>query len=285
MRDVYTLKSPENLRSCVVFNSPHSGSQYPADFLASTKLDSLAIRSSEDAFVDELFADAPKFGAHLLTAHCPRAFIDMNRGADELDAAIVRDVKRAPNNPRIAGGLGVIPRVVGNGQVIRTGKIPLTEARSRIASYYTPYHNRLRELIAKVRAEYGMAVLVDCHSMPRRALDSAPLVNGRFPDIVIGDRFGASCDRWILEKAVRSFVSAGFVVARNAPFSGGYITQHYGRPTKGVHALQIEINRSLYMDETRIERAENFQEVCARLSNVTRELAQIGPVQSAIAAE
>ncbi len=285
MSDIYTLKTPKNPHSCVVFNSPHSGSDYPVDFLASTKLDSAAIRSSEDAFVNELFMDAPEYGAHLLLAHAPRAFIDLNRNANELDPAIVQAAKRAPANPRIAAGLGVIPRVVANGQVIRTGKISLLEAQQRIAKYYTPYHNCLRNLIDQQRKAHGMAVLIDCHSMPQRSLDAAPLVRGKKPDIILGDRFGLSCDRWIMDSATQIFAAAGFVVARNAPFSGGYITQHYGRPSKGVHAFQVEINRALYMDEILIERADNFDEIRATLSEVTRKLAQIGPMSGVLAAE
>ncbi len=285
MRDIYTLKPPQNPHSCVVFNSPHSGSAYPAEFMASTKLDSLAIRSSEDAFVNELFKDAPEHGAHLLYAHAPRAFIDLNRDETELDPAIVQGAIRAPANPRIAAGLGVIPRIVGNGQVIRTGKIPMTEARNRIASYYTPYHSCLRNLIDMQRGIHGMAVLIDCHSMPKKSLKAAPLVRGKQPDIILGDRFGASCDRWIMDAATQILAAAGFVVARNAPFSGGYITQHYGRPSKGVHAFQIEINRALYMDETRVERAETFDKIAETLSDVTRQLAKIGPASTALAAE
>jgi len=285
MHNTYTLKSPQNPHSCVVFNSPHSGSDYPADFLASSKLDSLAIRSSEDAFVNELFWDAPKHGAHLLFAHAPRAFIDLNRDANELDPAIVQGAKRAPGNPRIAAGLGVIPRIVGNGQVIRTGKISMIEAQNRIASFYTPYHSCLQNLIGLQRSVHGMAILIDCHSMPQKSLDSAPLVRGKKPDIILGDRFGASCDRWIMDAATKIFSAAGFVVARNAPFSGGYITQHYGRPSKSVHAFQVEINRALYMDETRIERAETFDKICAVLSDATEQLAQIGSTPAALAAE
>ena len=285
MHNTYTLKTPKAATSCVVFNSPHSGSDYPAEFLASSELDSLAIRSSEDAFVDELFSDAPEYGALFLLAHAPRAFIDLNRSASELDPAIVRGAKRAPANPRIAAGLGVIPRIVGNGQAIRSGKIPLQEAQNRIANYYTPYHSCLQNLIDLQRNVHGMAILIDCHSMPHKSLDAAPLVRGKKPDIILGDRFGASCDRWITESVTKIFAAAGFVVARNAPFSGGYITQHYGRPTKGTHAFQIEINRALYMDEVRIERAECFDEICATLSDVTRQLAQIGPLPVALAAE
>lgn len=285
MDDIYILKSPEKPQSCVVFNSPHSGSNYTKDFLASTKLDSLAIRSSEDAFVNELFMDAPKYGAYLLAARAPRAFIDLNRNANELDSALVRDVKRAPANPRIAAGLGIIPRVVGSGQVVRTGKMSLAEAEARIAKFYTPYHDRLRELITSQREQFGMAILLDCHSMPQRALDAAPLVRGKLPDIVLGDRFGAACDRWIIDLVSQIFLSAGFVVARNAPFSGGYITQHYGRPTKGVHAIQIEINRALYMNEKSVERSETFEGFREILAEVTRRLAEIGPTPAACAAE
>ena len=285
MADVYTHKFPQNPHSCVVFNSPHSGSQYPAAFMETTKLDSLAIRSSEDAFVHELFMDAPEYGAHLLFAHAPRAFVDLNRRADELDPAIVRGVKRGVTNPRIAAGLGVIPRVVGNGQVIRSGKITLAEAEQRIAMYYTPYHAYLAELLANQRAQHGMSILIDCHSMPQRSLDAAPLVRGRLPDVVLGDRFGTSCDRWIMDAATQVFEAAGFIVARNAPFSGGYITQHYGGPSKNIHALQIEINRSLYMDETAVRRSENFDEMRKVMSTITGQLAQVGPVCIDLAAE
>ena len=285
MDDIYILKSPEKPQSCVVFNSPHSGSNYTEDFLASTKLDSLAIRSSEDAFVNELFMDAPKYGAYLLAARAPRAFIDLNRNANELDSALVRDVKRAPANARIAAGLGIIPRVVGSGQVVRTGKMPLAEAEARIAMFYTPYHDRLRDLIASQREQFGMAILLDCHSMPQKALDAAPLVRGKLPDIVLGNRFGAACDRWIMDLVSQIFTAAGFVVARNAPFSGGYITQHYGRPTKGVHAIQIEINRALYMNELSVERSDAFEGFREILSEVTRRLAEIGPTPAAYAAE
>jgi len=285
MHNTYTLTAPKAATSCVVFNSPHSGSNYPEDFLASSELDSLAIRSSEDAFVNELFCDAPKHGAHLLSAHAPRAFVDLNRDANELDPAIVQGAKRAPGNPRIAAGLGVIPRIVGNGQVIRTGKISMVEAQNRIANYYTPYHNCLRNLVDLQRRVHGISILIDCHSMPLKSLDSAPLTRGKKPDVILGDRFGASCDRWIIDFAAQIFAAAGFVVARNAPFSGGYITQHYGRPSKGVHAFQVEINRSLYMNETRVERTETFDEICATLSDVTRQLAQIGPISTTLAAE
>jgi len=285
MGEIYTLKTPESAQSCVVFSSPHSGSRYPSEFLAASRLDSLAIRSSEDAFVDELFAEAPKYGAHLLLAHAPRAFIDLNRSADELDPAIVRGAKRGLGNPRVEAGLGVIPRVVANGQVIRSGKIPMSDAQDRIAKYYTPYHDCLADVLSRQKTVHGMAVLIDCHSMPQGALDNAPLVRRRLPDIILGDRFGVTSDRWLLDAACEIFEAAGFVVARNAPFSGGYITQNYGRPRRSIHAFQIEINRALYMDEVNIEKRGDFDEIRAALSNVTRQLALLGPAPVALAAE
>ncbi|MEO1918332.1 MAG: N-formylglutamate amidohydrolase [Paracoccaceae bacterium] len=281
MHNTYTLKTPKDATSCVIFSSPHSGSDYHASFLAATQLDSLAIRSSEDAFVDELFMDAPSNGAHLLAAHAPRAFIDLNRAADELDPALIRGVKRPPRNARITAGLGIIPRVVGNGHVIRSGKMSLTEAQERIANYYAPYHDCLRNVVDAQKDAHGMAILLDCHSMPQKSLDAAPLVDKKTPDIILGDRFGGSCDRWIVDAIAGIFASSGLVVARNAPFSGGYITRHYGRPSKGVHAVQIEINRALYMNEARIERGDNFGEFQKTLSKITRLLARIGLVSVA----
>jgi N-formylglutamate deformylase len=276
---------PAERRSCAVFSSPHSGSDYPAALLGRTLLDPLQIRSSEDAFVDELFARAPEAGAPLLAARVPRACVDLNRAPDDLDPALIAGASRRFLNPRIAAGLGVIPRVVADGRPIIEGKLPLAEAQRRIAAYWQPYHQRLRQLVAEARGAFGMAVLFDCHSMPHDALSAAPFVAGRRPEVILGDRFGAACDRWLLDLTAEAFAAAGFVVARNAPFAGGYITQTYGRPGQGVHALQIEIDRALYMDEARIERLPGFAEVAERLGRVTGMLASVGPRPLRVAAE
>ena len=282
---VYALTMPVKLRSSAVFSSPHSGAAYPAEFLEASQLTRLQIRSSEDAFVDELFAAAPGCGAPLLAARVPRACIDLNRAPDDLDPALIIGASRRFVSARIAAGLGVIPRVVGEGRPIIQGKLPLAEAERRIAAYWHPYHARLRELIASARQAFGTAILLDCHSMPYDALTAAPLVGGRRPDIVLGDRFGASCDRTIIEAATDAFVAEGFTVARNAPFAGGYITQTYGRPHQGVHALQIEVARSLYMDEAKIERSDAFDGVAASLSRVVAGLTALGPRPISLAAE
>ena len=282
---VYVLREPDEYTSCAVFNSPHSGAVYPSAFLGATLLDPIRIRSSEDAFVDEFFHAAPRCGAPLLAARVPRAFLDLNRAPDDLDPALIAGASRRFLNPRIAAGLGVIPRVVAEGRPIMNGKLPLAEAQRRIARIWHPYHERLRALIAAQKDRFGAAILFDCHSMPRDALNSGVALGQKRPNLVLGDRFGAACDRWLVEAAAEIFTRAGFVVARNVPFAGGYITQNYGRPAHGVQALQIEIDRSLYMDEQRIERSADFAEVAAALAGATRELALLGPRQLRVAAE
>ncbi len=284
-KDAFDLRMPQDVASCVVFSSPHSGSVYPTSFLATSRLDSLAVRSSEDAFVDELVASATEFGAPLLSARIARAVVDLNRGPDELDPALIQGVRSHGMNPRIVAGLGVIPRVVGNGQVIRTGKLSLIEVRNRLDRYYHPYHDMLHDLIQMQVSRFGMAIVIDCHSMPHEALGSAPLVSGRKPDIVIGDRFGASADRWVADAVHEIFAEAGYVVARNAPFAGGYITQHYGRPKKSIHAVQIEIDRSLYMDEKHVQKSTQFEAHEKRLQAIVGQIAALGPKRLNIAAE
>ena len=274
---VYALRMPAVRRSCAVFSSPHSGADYPEAFLDASLLDPLQIRSSEDAFVDQLFAAAPPAGAPLLAARVPRACIDLNRAADDLDPALIAGASRRYLNARIAAGLGVIPRVVGEGRQIMQGKLTLAEAQQRIADCWYPYHDCLRRLLAEARIRFGMAILIDCHSMPHDALGAAAAVRGRPPNVILGDRFGAACERWLIDAATDLFTAAGFRVARNAPFAGGYITQTYGQPQQGVQAFQIEIDRSLYMDEPRIVRSVDFDDVAARVGQVAAGLAALGP--------
>lgn len=282
--NVYMLTSPSRRLSCAVFSSPHSGSDYAGPAMP-TRLTPLELRSSEDAFVDELFAAAPAHGAPLLAARAPRAFVDLNRSPEDLDPALIAGASRRFLNPRIAAGLGVIPRVVAEGRPIMEGKISLAEAQRRLAAYYHPYHLRLLRLLEESRERFGLGVLYDCHSMPHDALASAPSVWGRRPDVILGDRFGVACERWLIDAATDIFTAAGFVVARNAPFAGGYITQTYGRPQARLHALQIEIDRALYMDEARLEKLSCFAEVQACVSAAVAELARVGPCAMPMAAE
>ncbi len=282
---VFELYPPVSRASCAIFNSPHSGADYAGAFRGVTLLVPARIRSSEDAFVDELFAAAPLRGAPLLAANVPRACVDLNRAPDDLDPALISGASRRFLNPRIAAGLGVIPRVVAEGRPIMQGKLPLAEAQRRLNAYWYPYHERLRALIAESRAAFGMAILFDCHSMPRDALTAAGGPWGRRPNIVLGDRFGAACDRWLVDAATDIFAAAGFVVARNAPFAGGYITQTYGRPSQGTQALQIEIDRGIYMDEERVARGSGFEEVRAKIAAAVAGLAGLGPAVRQVAAE
>lgn len=284
-QDAYTLILPDQPTSSVVFASPHSGSDYPGSFLRSTVLDEHLIRSSEDAFVDRLYDCAPEFGAPFLMAGAPRAFVDLNRSPDELDPALIEGVEKRGHNPRIASGLGVIPRVVANGRAIYSGKLSMGEVQRRITDYWHPYHNALQGLLDRAHMHHGKAILVDCHSMPHEAMDGIARSGARRPEIVLGDRFGAAASGEVMDRIESAFVSAGFMVTRNAPFAGAYITQTYGRPSRHQHAVQIEIDRAIYMNEQMIRPNNNFNAFRATLRNVIAEIAEIGQARIPLAAE
>lgn len=282
----YQLLRPAQRSTSVVFASPHSGRKYPASFLRQAVLDQHEIRSSEDAFVDDLFATAVDHGAPLLLAQSPRAYLDLNRGPDELDPAAIQGVRRVAHNPRIASGLGVIPRVVSNGRAIYRGKLTLHEAHERISSVWRPYHDTLQTLMDEAHAKFGEAILIDCHSMPHEALEHVGPPGATRPDVVLGDRFGAAAASSVVEQVEAAFASAGFKVARNMPFAGAYICQHYGRPSRRHHAVQIEIDRTLYMDEKTIKPNSNFKAFKTALDAVIAEIADIGrPLEARLAAE
>ncbi len=280
----YDLSEPEAVTSAAVFSSPHSGCAYPEELLRASRLDSLQLRASEDAYVDLLFGSAPDFGAPLLAARAPRAFVDLNRAPEELDPAVVSGIRATGLNPRVAAGLGVIPRIVAEGRPIYHGKISLAEARRRIALWHTPYHLRLEALMTRAADLFGHAVLFDCHSMPTDALRTSPRVRGTRPEIVIGDRFGTSASRSHVMATVDAFESAGFAVACNAPFAGGHITQRYGRPSQHLHAIQIEIDRGLYLDQRQIAPGPGYADFQAALNRVIPVLARVGRAE-ALAAE
>lgn len=276
LKTAYHLTRPKTRTTSVVFASPHSGRDYPAAFLRRVVLDAQEIRSSEDAFVDLLFEGAPDHGAPLLTANAPRAYLDLNRGPDELDAALVEGVRRSAHNPRIASGLGVIPRVVANGRQIYRGKMTLHEAHQRIANCWRPYHDQLQTLLDESNNAFGEAILIDCHSMPHEALENVGPPGAARPDIVLGDRFGATAAASVVEQVEAAFASAGFRVARNMPFAGAFITQHYGKPTRRQHAIQVELDRALYMDERTLTPTRHFDDFKATLNGVIADLAGIG---------
>ncbi len=272
----YHLKRPPVRGTSVIFASPHSGRLYPADFMARAVLNAAEIRSSEDAFVDELFAGAPDHGAPLLSAGTPRAYVDLNRAPEELDPALIEGVRRTAHNPRIASGLGVIPRVVANGRAICSGKISLAEAHRRISHSWRPYHDMLQTLVDESHAQFGEAILIDCHSMPHEALDSVMQTRAGRPDVVLGDRFGAAASARVVDRIEAVLTDAGLRVVRNMPFAGAYVAQHYGRPSRRQHAVQIEIDRALYMNEATIERSADFDAFRALIGGVTAQIAAIG---------
>ena len=282
----YHLVQPEAHTSKVVFASPHSGRDYSWSFLRHTALDELTIRSSEDAFVDRLFDCAPDFVAPFIKAGAPRAYIDLNRSAEELAPALIEGVRRQTHNPRVSSGLGVVPRVVANGRPIYHGKLPYAEAEKRIAQFWQPYHPQLRKLMMQAHDRFGEAILVDCHSMPHEALDGVAKSSARRPQIVLGDRFGASSSQTVVDQIEAAFSDAGLVAARNTPFAGAYITQAYGRPSRNQHAVQIEINRSIYMDEREVRPNANFHNFRKLLRSVIAEIAATGQAdETPLAAE
>ncbi len=272
----FQLDFPETRATSVVFASPHSGRDYSTAFLRKIVLDKIQVRSSEDAFVDQLFESASLYGAPFLRAKAPRAFLDLNRGPEELDPALIEGVRRMSHNPRVASGLGVIPRVVSNGRAIYRGKLTLAEAHGRLSRFWRPYHDALQALLDESQNSFGEAILIDCHSMPHDALENVGPPGSMRPDVVLGDRFGAAAAASVVERIEAAFSGAGFRVARNMPFAGAFITQHYGRPSRRQHAVQVEIDRSLYMNERTLVPHSDFDAFKARLSGVIAEIAEIG---------
>ena len=268
----FEVRAAAEQRVPFVFSSPHSGRYYPDRFLAMSKLDTLAIRRSEDCFVDELFASAVPLGAPLLAANFPRSYLDANREPFELDPRMFRDPLPAFANirsPRVAGGLGTIPKLVGEGLDIYPARLPLAEALGRIERVYRPFHETLKHLVSSTHARFGHAVLVDCHSMPAsiRIGDS-----GVRPDFIVGDRFGVSAASGLSQCAIALLTSMGYTVGHNKPYAGGFITEHYGRPARGLHALQIEVNRGLYMNERTLEKTQGFDALAGDLRRFCGDL-------------
>ncbi|WP_224816273.1 N-formylglutamate amidohydrolase [Hasllibacter sp. MH4015] len=285
MHPAFRLDLPVEVTSSVIVASPHSGRHYPASFLRASVLDERTIRSSEDAFMDRLIAAAPDLGAPLLAAEWPRAYLDLNRAADELDPGVVDGVSRVVQTPRINSGLGVVPRVVANGRSIYRGKLTRAEAEARIAQVWKPYHAELERLMRAAKADFGRAVLLDFHSMPHEALDAVVRPGTPRPHVVLGDRFGASAATEIVDILEEGFLDAGLVVSRNAPFAGAFITQRYGRPASGLNAVQVEIDRALYMNERLVRPNGNFEAMKRIITQVLARVIGAMPGRVALAAE
>ncbi len=270
----FDILEPEHWRGPIVFNSPHSGNVYPREFLAASRLEMSALRRSEDSFVDQLVAGVVARGYPLMRAHFPRCYVDVNREPYELDPRMFNG--RLPSfantrSMRVAGGLGTVARVVGDAQEIYHHRIPVDDALQRIESLYKPYHRALRKLVTRVHRDFGAAILIDCHSMPSATgRDDRPRA-----DIVLGDRYGTSCTGTVMEVVESTLRSQGYTVSRNKPYAGGFITEHYGNPSLGLHTVQLELNRALYMNERSFTPTASFDRVAGDLEWLSDRLADI----------
>ncbi len=280
------LTLPAQQLSPLILASPHSGRIYPEEFIKQSCLAEIILRQSEDCFIDRLVACGPKLGAPLLSALFPRVFVDPNREPTELDQDMFGERLAMPVNassPRVLAGLGVIPRLAANEQEIYAAKLPLLEAERRLDLFYRPYHRALTDLVAATKRQFGLCVLLDCHSMPSAGawMDGLHSRQRIDVDYVLGDCFGASCAERITAATEASLSERGAKVRRNNPYSGGYVAQAYGRPAQRVHVLQLEINRALYMNETTLEPTQGvavvqdvLKSLIERLSNAALQLAQ-----------
>ncbi len=280
----YDIIRPARQTVPFVFASPHSGRDYPADFVRAARLDPTTLRSSEDAFVDDLFAGVPGLGAVLLLARFPRAFVDVNREPLELDPDMFEDALPSQANTRsarVSAGLGTIARIVANGEEIYAGKLRYAEAARRIERFYRPYHQALSELLDETRRAFGFAVLIDCHSMPSVGgpLDTDPGLHR--VDMILGDCHGVACAPALSEMAGTLLQRQGFAVRYNNPYAGGFTTRHYGRPAEHCHALQIELNRALYMDETVIAPNRDFARIADAMTQFAARLVHTAPARLA----
>ena len=271
----FEIVEPADWRAPIIFNSPHSGSAYPDEFLKASRIDLAALRRSEDSFMDELIAGLSDLGFPTVNVNFPRSYVDVNREPYELDPRMFSG--RLPSfantrSMRVAGGLGTIPRVVGDGQEIYSERIAVDDALARIEQFYKPYHRALRRLINKAHRAFGTVVVVDCHSMPSVGVSRE---EPRRPDIVIGDRYGTSCAPMLADTVEETMSRLGYSVGRNKPYAGGFITEHYGNPASGLHTIQLELNRAVYMDERRRARGERFEQVASDFAVLADVLATL----------
>ena len=280
----FVIERPQRQTISFVFASGHSGSVYPDDFIQASRLDPLTLRKSEDAFVHELFGAVTDNGAPLLRATFPRAWVDPNREAWELDPRMFED--RLPSfvntkSARVFAGLGTVARVVANGEEIYNRKLTFDEVAKRIEWAYEPYHAALRGLIDETCKLFGHCIVIDCHSMPSVGgpMDNDP--GTQRVDMVLGNNHGATCQARLLHFVEAVLAEAGYTVRINNPYSGGFTTRHYGQPRRGIQTLQIEVNRALYMAEQNIERSAGFAQLQADVTRLVEALANFEPASMA----
>ncbi|MDG1886790.1 MAG: N-formylglutamate amidohydrolase [Alphaproteobacteria bacterium] len=281
IKDKIVVRSPQKKILPLIVSSPHSGRNYPPDFVAASALTPLRLRSSEDSFVEDIFSYAPDLGASLIQALFPRVFVDVNRQPYELDPTMFSDPLPhyvTTQNSRISAGLGTIARVVSNGERVYKNKLTFQEAEERINHFYRPYHDALQTLINNTKDEFGYCILLDCHSMPSGRIGTnnpSQSKPSRLAEIVLGDCHGTSCHPHIMKSSNEFLTGCGFSVRRNIPYAGGFITRNYGKPKEGVHALQIELNRALYMDEQYIEPLEGIKPLRHAMTGFMEQLGNL----------
>ena len=280
----FEVLRPDRRSVPLVVASPHSGSTYPPEFVSASRLDPLSLRRSEDSFVDELFEGTLRAGAPLIRAHFPRAYVDLNREPFELDPRMFEDSLPAyvtTRSPRVSAGLGTIARVVGTGQEIYSGKLRFADALHRINTLYIPYHRSLRALVDETREQFGYCVLIDAHSMPSNGTSRDWELGASRVDMVLGDCHGTSCAPELTDAVQAALAGMGYTVTRNEPYPGGYTTRHHGRPRSGIHALQIEVNRGLYMNEDTFERTDYFPVLASHVTELIRSVSTLPALHSA----
>lgn len=273
IKGVYTLTTPEKPALPLVFDSPHSGRIYPDDFRYSCPFGSL--ERAEDNDVDVLFESVPHYGASFLCAEFPRTYIDVNRAEDDIDTELLSERWPAPLNPtsRSYGGIGLIRRLVKPGQPVYDRKLSVAEIRHRLDSYYHPYHDVLKTLLDQAHYNFGSVWHINCHSMPSTKTAAPYNIMNPPSDFVLGDRDGTSCDPAFTHFLRDVLRDMGYRVAINNPYKGVEVVRRSAHPAAGRHSIQIEISKSLYWDEIRNKRTNNFNALKANLDDLAEKTA------------
>lgn len=271
---VFDVVPADGDAKALVFASPHSGRWRPGDMGEVANLSQMTLRSAEDVGVDALIGGGPSRGVPLISGQVSRTYVDLNRAAEELDAELIAGLPATTATAKVAAGYGVIPRKAGDGTDLYDRRLSLAEARLRLESVHAPYHQALEALIEAARVRHGFALLIDWHSMPSRAVGGVMSARGRRGvDVILGDRHGSSC-RGGVTRRVRALLEAqGWRVGLNTPYAGGYSTARWGRPDEGFQAIQIELNRALYLDEATLEPSSDYGRVAKALDRVIAGLA------------
>jgi len=272
---VLTVAEPKGTTVPAVFDSPHSGTDYPADF--NHALDLLTLRQAEDTYVDELYAAAPDCGISFLQAQFPRSYIDANRSVLDFDQSLLCEPWPDPveQSEKTEGGIGLIWRTASNGQAIYDRLLTVAEARNRISTFHQPYQYKLAELIDRTWQKFGRVYHINCHSMPSISSDNSPEGPGvKRPEFALGDRDGTTCSPAFTEFVRETLAGMGYEVLVNEPYKGVELVRAWSEPTIGKHSLQVEVSRDLYMDEISIEKTPGFSELNENLSKLTKAVSE-----------